>query len=94
VIEPARSAVTEIDVALANAGSLFSDYLLTREPQLLERYERAMQDRSNATSRLATEVERPGPGARERLRSLELSRCQASSGLSGCSSRRFRARRP
>ena len=74
VIEPSRSLLTRIHVALALEQSLLRDFIETRDSVAVVRYRKAVADEHQAYDELAPLVLRLGPGVRrdfEQLRELE-----------------------
>lgn len=67
LLEPARSLVTRIHVALALEGSTLHDYLDSRDPALLQRYIAAATQEQAAFRELAPLASQLGPGVREHL---------------------------
>jgi signal transduction histidine kinase len=67
LLEPARSLVTRIHVALALEGSTLHDYLDSRDPALLERYGAAATQEQAAFRALAPLASNLGPNVREHL---------------------------
>jgi signal transduction histidine kinase len=71
LLEPARSLVTRIHVALALEGSTLHDYLDSRDPVLLERYRAAAAQEQSAFLALAPLASRLGPNVREHLDEMQ-----------------------
>ncbi|MFN2566368.1 MAG: sensor histidine kinase [Gemmatimonadaceae bacterium] len=70
VLEPARGLVTDIHVALAIEGSAFHDYIESRQPELLHRYEQAYAKERAAYEKLGPLTDRLGDTVQMRFDSL------------------------
>lgn len=70
VVEPARGLVTQIHVSLAIEGSVFHDFLETRDSSLLRRYQEEYADELKAYDELGRLVGRLGDSVQIRLRDV------------------------
>jgi signal transduction histidine kinase len=72
VVEPARALVTRIHVELAIEGTAFHDYIDTRDPTLLQRYQQAYARELAAQAELGKYVDRLGYTVKNEFRDVQL----------------------